>query len=535
MNLMILALSCATEDPSDGLTLLSPREQLIRLSVDLRGIHPSETDLAAIEATPSLYDDYVDRWLADPRFLDRVEEVFNLRFLTRNGETYFDPTDAGILADAGLVADSLADEPLQLVRHIVANDLSYSEVVLADYTFADPATALMWDIDYPEGATGWQQGHYRDGRPHAGILTMSTIWQRYPSMGGNANRHRANAVSKMLLCDDYLSRPIVLNRTNIDQLTADPEDAIRSESCQSCHATLDPLAAHFFGFFRYGDEEESLRSATQYLPENEEGWREYADKPPGYYGRPTANLRELAESLVADTRFADCATETVFEGFTQRQVTDADWTEFTTFRDGFVEGGLVVRPLVREIVLSRTYLAAASTDEALEDRLATVKTASPAQLASIIEDLTGYRWSFAGRDGLTTQDLGLPVLMGGVDGGYVTTPAYDPSLGVAFVHERLAQSAAYAVAAHDLDPERTDAAKLLLYVTAADTADSAVFEDQVRHLYLQITGLPLPEDATEPAALAALWKQVYSVEADVTQSWAAVVSAVLRDPRVLFY
>ena len=108
---LLLALaSCSPEAPSDGLTLLSPREQLIRLSVDLRGVHPSETDLAAIEAHPSLYDDYADRWLQDPRFLDRMEEVFNLRFLTRNGSTYFNPGEAGIVGVAdGAVADSLAD------------------------------------------------------------------------------------------------------------------------------------------------------------------------------------------------------------------------------------------------------------------------------------------------------------------------------------------------------------------------------------------------------------------------------------------
>lgn len=36
--------SCGGEggdEPADGITLLSPREQLIRLSVDLRGVHPS--------------------------------------------------------------------------------------------------------------------------------------------------------------------------------------------------------------------------------------------------------------------------------------------------------------------------------------------------------------------------------------------------------------------------------------------------------------------------------------------------------------
>lgn len=537
---MILLLSaCAVQvEPSDGLTLLSPREQLIRVSMDLRGVHPSEEELVAIEGAPSLYDDFVDRYLADERFLDRVEEVWNQRFLTRNGETYFDPSEAGIrgLTD-GAVADAVAEEPLRLVRHIAEHDLSYADVVLADYTMADPIVAAMWGVDIPAGSTGWEVGHYQDGRPHAGILTMTTTWQRYPSMGGNANRHRANAVSKMLLCDDYLERPIVLNRSNIDQLTVDPEVAIQSESCQSCHSTLDPLAAHFFGFFRYDDTGTSLREATRYRPENEEGWRDYAGKAPGYYGKPTANLRELAENLVEDPRFADCAVQTAFEGFGQRTLGDADWEEFQDLRDTFVADGMAIKPLVRGIVTTRTYLAAAAADPADADRLATVKTASPAQLAATIEAITGYRWTFDGRDGLTTQDIGLPVLAGGIDGAYVTAPGYEPSLGVAFVQERLGQAAGYHVAAHDLDAGRTDDAILLKYVTAADTPDTnpAAFDAQIRYLYLRATGLPLPDEATEPAALTTVWKQLYSVEASATQAWAGVVSAVLRDPRVLFY
>jgi hypothetical protein len=395
----------------------------------------------------------------------------------------------------------------------------------------------MWDLDYPAGSTDWQPAYYRDGRPMAAILSMDTIWQRYPSMGGNANRHRANAVSKMLLCDDYLARPIVLNRSNIDQLTVDPEVAILSDSCQSCHSSLDPLAAHFYGFYRYDSGDMGLRDSTRYLPENEEGWRDYANKPPAYYGRPTGNLPELADALVQDPRFADCAVRTAWEGLTQRELTDADWTEIQGVRDVFVSGDMQIKPMVKAIVTSRPYLAAAVADAATDARVATVKTASPAQLAGIIEGITGYRWTFDGQDGLTDPTNGLGILAGGVDGAFVSVANYKPSVGSAFVQERLAQTAAYDVAAHDLDPARTDAARMLTYVTVATTpdADPDVFDAQIRDLYLRATGVALAANAPEPGQLAVLWKQLYSVEASSTQAWAGVLSAILRDPRVLFY
>ncbi|MFZ5481780.1 MAG: hypothetical protein ACOZNI_33775 [Myxococcota bacterium] len=525
-------LACATEEePADGLVLLEPRAQLIRLSVDLRGVHPSEDELAAIEASPALYEQFVDRYLADPRFLGRVREIFNLRFLTRDGETYFDPGDAGLDADAGELADDVGDEVLRLVTYAVENDLPYSYVVTAEHTMATPLLAAFWGLDYPDGATGWQPATWRDARPAAGVLSMTGIWQRYPSMGGNANRHRANAISKMLLCDDYLSRPIVLDRAAVDLLTEDPENAISTtSSCQSCHSTLDPLAGNLFGFFHY-DDDMSMEDAVTYRPENEEAWRDYSGKEPAYYGRPTANLRELAWEIAEDPRFATCAARTVWEGLHQREYEDADWADLQAHRDVFEDGDLRIPPLVRSIVTSRAYLA--GEDEA--GRVATARIVSPAQLADVVEGVTGYRWTFGGRDGLTTHDLGLPVLAGGVDAAYVTTPAYTPSLGLVYVQERLAQAAARHVAEHDLAEGRTDDAILLKYVTSASTPDDATFEPQVRHLYLAITGYPLADDAEEPALLATLWREVWSVEASPTAAWAAVVTAVLRDPRVILY
>ena len=533
----VLVTACNQEEAPPRVVLLDPRGQLIRLSMDLRGVHPSEAELSAIEKNPALYDDFVDRYLDDDRFVERMKDIFNLRYLTRNGDAYYDPADAGLANSEDEVADALAEEPLQLVGKIVKEDLPFSEIVLADYTMANPIVAAMWDIEIPEGTTGWAEGTYRDGRPMAGILSMQTFWEKYPSMGGNANRHRANAVSKTLLCDDYLSRPIVLNRAAVDQLTVDPETAIpTSDTCQSCHSTLDPLAAHFFGFF-HPDPSGDLVPDTTYLPENEQGWRDYAGKPPAWYGTPTNGLRELAEDIAGDPRFADCAVQTVFEGLTQRTLTDADWNEQRWYSTRFQADGMHLKSLVKDIVTTDYYKAASVNDADLDERLTTVKTVNPAQLASEIEDLTGYRWTFSGRDGLTKNDLGIPALAGGVDGDTVTVPSYEPGVGLLFVQERLAQAAALTVAAADLDPNRTGEARLLRYVTVEDTPDSNpdAFDAQIRYLYLRITGHALADTASEPADLVTLWKELYSAEASPTVAWAGVLSAVLRDPSVLTY
>lgn len=537
----LLAGCQAEQSAPDSFEPLPKREQLIRLSMDLRGLHPTEQELADFDASddPSgLWAQHVDEWIEDPGFIPRMKEVFNQRYLMRTGDVYFDPSEAGLGGiDDRVLAEDIANEPLSLLEYTIMNELPYSYMVTADHTMANADLAQYWGIEYPEGANGgWTPAQYTDGRPHSGMLTMTTTWQRYPSMGGNANRHRANAISKMFLCDDYLSRPIVLNRAAIDQLLIDPEDAIGTNSgCQSCHSSLDPLAGNFFGFFNY-DAVEGL-DQTHYRPENEEEWRYYSGKEPGYYGTPTGNIPEFGRKLAADSRFTDCAVKTVWEGLTQRTLTDADWPEVAPHWEVFDSSEQNIKELVRSIVNDPAYASIAAKDPEVDERFVGRKVVSPEQLSNVFEQVTGYTWLFDGRDGLRNNSMGLPVLAGGIDSRFVTVRSYIPTVGAVFVQERMAQAAAYFVAVHDLDPNRTEEAKLFNFITIQDTPESnpEAFDTQIRYLYLVVTGVPLPEDATEPADLTAAWKYQYSVDASPTAAWAGVLSAVLRDPRVIFY
>jgi hypothetical protein len=341
----------------------------------------------------------------------------------------------------------------------------------------------------------------------------------------------------MLLCDDYLARPIVLNRAAVDQLTVDPETAISTNaSCQSCHSTLDPLASHFFGFFVYDDEDPTEGGAAVYRPEREEGWRNYSGKSPGYYGTPTGNLTELGAMIAQDQRFVDCAVQTVWEGITQRTMVDEDWQELADHTQVFLDNGLTLKPLLRNIVTSEEYLAKYVLDEELSERMAGVKTVSPAQLSNIVAHSTGFRWEFGGRDLLTNQSSGVPVLLGGIDGISVQKRSYKPSVGSVFVQKRLAFAAAWHVVERDF-AEDNPQPELLKWVLPTDTPDTnpAGFEEQIRQLYLAVTGIPLGPKATEPAELVTLWRQVHSVEGSPRKAWAGVLSAVLRDPAVLTY
>ena len=49
---------------------------------------------------------------------------------------------------------------------------------------------------------------YTDGRPAAGVLATNGLWWRYTTTDSNMNRTRAAAISRLLLCEDFMARPV---------------------------------------------------------------------------------------------------------------------------------------------------------------------------------------------------------------------------------------------------------------------------------------------------------------------------------------
>ena len=104
--------------------------------MDRRGTHPTEGEMYQYEnsdplAQDTLYANYADEWIADPHFIGRVKEIFNQRFLMRTGQVYFDTADNPELAgiDDRIMADIIANEAMNLLEYVVANDLPYSEMM----------------------------------------------------------------------------------------------------------------------------------------------------------------------------------------------------------------------------------------------------------------------------------------------------------------------------------------------------------------------------------------------------------------------
>ncbi len=508
--------------PTAPYTEMDPERLLVRLSLDLRGSRPTVEELDAVAANPAAVDTYASAWIDGPDFERRVMELQAIPFRTRL-DSY--PGGAAVFgaSNEATFQAAIGEEPLRLIARVAATDRPYTDVVTADWTLANEDLAEVWPIDYPEGGEGWQEVHYTDGRPTAGLLSTNGLWWRYGSTIENYNRGRANAIARVLLCSDFLQRPVTFSRTNISldsdtlltQTQTDP-------NCTTCHVAVDPLGSYLFGFTYY---DSSFVSPT-YNFAAERDWAAGTGLSPSYFGEPADGLHDLGRQIANDPRFVSCAVETMWEGLLGRPSTLDDFDRLTAHRDRFIEGGLKLKDVVRGVIADPAYRAAdLETPGAVPYKLVPVEV-----LASQVEALTGFRWTLYDYDMLGTDLYGVRLLAGGADGLYVTTPSTQPNTTLLLVQNRLAAMAAgYAV---DHDAERDDPLFDLVDVDNADIAPG-VMDLQLRSLTRRV--LSTAPSESEIADAVTLWQTVLEETGSPRGAWAVVLSLLLRDPALLVY
>lgn len=501
--------------------------RLARASLDLRGVRPSLAELEAVRKDPDALPGMVDAFLDDPRFEDRVVSLWAPIYLTRSSEA-----DTSIAefeeADEIAAVASLGEEPLRVLAHIAATDMHYGTISTANWTMVNATLAAYYPVtvpaEWPEGVT-WQQATFTDTRPRLGVLSTPGFHWRYRTTVSNANRGRANALSRILLCNDYLALDVAIDPTvdlSSEEAVADAIDS--NPSCVACHQSLDPIAANFWGF--YAIQDNSLREFASYHPSRSS----YADTyspDPAWYGVPTTSADMLGDQVAADPRLPTCLTKQAYELLLHRKAGVDDTEALVEHRDAFVEGGATVKALLRSILRSAEYNAVSPDDAA------NLRTLSADQLASSIADLTGYRLTTDGHDTLETDTLGLRSLAGGEGTGFDVEGALLPTPTQTLVQATLAEAGAWSIVTSDL--ANPDAAVLLTDVTGAELADSDedAVRAQLRLLHERIVSRQ-PTDA-EVDSLFALWEDSYISEGGGTGAWASVVAALISSPDFLVY
>lgn len=574
--LLGLAVACA---PSDGVeatgdtapleeavVLLPPAGQLNRISLAVRGVRPTPAELRQVTEDPSLRDVLLEEWLHSEAFGDTVRDLHAEALLVRADTEDILPGVAELEGfDQHQIYTSSSEAALILAEDVVSQDLPYTDVLTADYTWADSILAAAWGLSYdPDGPT-WQRTHWVDGRDHAGVLSDSSLWLRHVSNGANYHRGRANFVARTFLCADFDDRD-VLAETVVD--VADPaavSEAVRSDaSCVSCHQSLDPLAGFFWGLKSDIPRSSILRAYSQecreeyrdmatgedycyplriFNPEFENDWELHDLRPPGFYGHRGSGLGGLGASIIDDPRFASCTVRRFAGYLSQTPLDEVPDRHVAQLQDRFVQSGFSAIELVRDIVTDDRFLADHATSDAYDEDVTGPQILRPEQLARTLEATTGFRWRVApdgpgcidtetecwGEDDLLTSDnYGFRAMSGGIDSVRVIRPTHTPTPSKQLVLEKVAGEAAAYVVEHDLT--RPVSQRHLLKGVEADTTEEVAIRAQLVELTAALHGRLLTADDPEIDALWALWSGF-----PIDRSWDLVIWAMLRDPGMVLY
>ena len=430
---------------------------LRRLSLDLRGTLPGLEEYEAVAEDPAALEELRDDWLERAELEEVLVHRLAERWHTRVDGFDIEASEYGLGDEqAWAYHRAVGEEPLRLVARIVVEDRPWAEVVRADHTLANPLLEQIWPLER-EAGEGWTEARYTDDRPHAGVLSTNGLWWRYTTDVSNMNRRRVAALSRLLVCEDPLTRPVALDGAALEDI----ETAVHTQpACQTCHASLDPAASALFGFWwvvHYSEPEES-----RYHPERERLGEDYLGVRPAWHGRPVSGLVELGEAIAEDPRFDRCAAETFAELYWRRPLEVSDEPSLAELVRALEEGDQRIKPLLRAITDHPEYRSAERAH-----------LLQPHQLASAVEELTGFRWTWQDVDLLDADPEGYRVLAGGVDGILSTNPQGAPGLTRSLVVQRLAEMAAVHAAE---DTQAVDELTLRAYGEVLDDEELALYE-----------------------------------------------------------
>ncbi|MCX4246132.1 DUF1588 domain-containing protein [Paraliomyxa miuraensis] len=491
---------CDEGDPAeqffDGVELLDEVATLRKASLALVGRLPTiEEEQQVRDGGFEALDVVLDQMMTDEVFYDRIVEIYNDHFLT---DRYYPGTNAIDLlagltdnndnpiypnlfwyddgsAEAGAPSEEflrneeftnkgISRQSLELVAHVVRNDLPFTEILTADYTMVNPFSAKAFGVNpafnNPDDYNEFQPAKL-PGVPHAGVLTNPIFMNRFPTTPTNRNRHRARMVYQFFLATDVLrlgERPL----NDIAELPDNP--TMNAQECSLCHEALDPMS----GLMQNWDE------MGRYNPP--ETW--YTDMRQAGFGSETLPVGEkpraeqwLAQQLVADGRFAIAPIHILFKGLSGQdplrepsdvqdehylqaiRAYDVQTQVFQGIADKFVEDNYNLKSVIKEIIKSpyyRAYNAADSLSPEREAELAEVGTGrllTPEQLHRKIEAITGQPWRNGGTNYLLSENEYL-IFYGGIDSDDVTTRITEPNGIMANVAARMAnEMACWTVAA----------------------------------------------------------------------------------------
>ena len=294
----------------DTVRMAPARKTLRRAALIFAGRTPTDEEYASIHGGTAALRATLRGLMTGPEFREFLLRASNDRLLTdrNDGEVidrlsgrfpdfsneYYRRRVAALPSDDDSDARDLSEwnyavqlgarrAPLELIAHVVENDLPYTEILTADYIMANPFAAAAYgaptQFDNPDDVYEFKPSrfvtYYRQGDgfelsefdpiidanrvldpgplitdyPHAGILNTTAFLRRYPTTATNRNRARSRWTYYHFLGLDIEKSA---SRTTDPEALADTNNpTMNNPACTVCHGVLDPGAG---AFQNYGDE-----------------------------------------------------------------------------------------------------------------------------------------------------------------------------------------------------------------------------------------------------------------------------------------
>ncbi|MDA0690028.1 MAG: c-type cytochrome, partial [Proteobacteria bacterium] len=559
-----------------ALQLMPLEDTLRKASLQLASRLPTDTELGIVATNGEAgLSSVLDSLMTEDTFYERIMEMFNDliltdRYLSGNGLPaealnlmrifpdafwFGDPQSAERSDDffSNLVTtnDSVAREPLQLIRFIVENELPMTEILTADYFMVNPYSAKSYGV-FDElsfqnefDANEWlpaqlnaleistRQGSFLVGDiPHAGLLTSLMFLNRYPTSDTNRNRGRSRVVYDLFLDVDILA----LEGTRPDGEAVDISSqapTLDNDDCVVCHGLLDPVASSFENWNDRGFYVPNLPWYDDMFQAGFAGIDRPLDQEP-------TSLQWLASQLALDPRFDDAMVRITYSGLVGREPldppgedgTEAEWDAYNAesvhldeLKDKFVADKQNLKTLIKEIILSPYWRATGLDNESfaiVHEETGAARLLSPEMLHRKINALLGFEWRSTLDFYSITKDINAQArllddnqfyqqIYGGIDSFVVTERLTEPNGLMVAVQERMANElACYAVPNDFLAPasERLLLPHVEIGTQPNNASNIQAIKTNIQHLHAHLLGEQLAIDDAEIEASYELFSNV---------------------------
>jgi hypothetical protein len=500
----------------------------------------------------------LDGMMTEPAFYSRLSEIFNdwlltNRYLSTNGgeaaiqlmrrypnARWYDPGVANRGSDyvtlRNTTNDSVAREPLELINHVVRNDLPMTQMLTADYVMLNGYSAKSYGADTSIFTNEWDATEFRPvrltGVPHAGILSSLMFLNRYPTSATNRNRARSRVVYDLFLDVDILAldgaRP---DGTAVD--ISSPAPTLENADCVKCHSLLDPVASSFQNWNLAGN---FVRARSWYTDMFQAGFNGTAF--------PGTSMQEplqwLSQRIVQDARFDAAIVRLVYTGLMGQEPLDAPGPDATAaeteawlaesahldeIQARYVAANRTLKTLVKELVLSPYWRADGLSDPAqgvVHAATGPARLLTPEMLHRKLNALFGFEWRGTLNSYATSRNVLASArlldsrqyyqqIYGGIDSFTITVRLGDPNGLMVLVQERMANEMACYAVPNDFLAQKTGRrlfAGVDITTQLTTAPERAAVRATIQHLHAYLLGETLALDSPEIEATYQLFAAV---------------------------